>query len=315
MTDDRDLTAFVAAECERLDVPGCAVGVIAGGTTYAVTYGVLDARHPRPVDEDTLFPIGSTSKTMTATTLMSLVDDGRVSLDDRVVEHLPELALRDAAAGRPCPSGNCSTTRPAGAVTSRRRPAGATMRSSRAVTEVAPTVPQVLPPGTTPSYNNLALVVAGRLVEVVSGRGTRRSCGSGCCSPRHDEHLLLPLGDGDPPHGHRPRVARGRDAAGVRWPMSRAMGPAGGAVSTVRDQLRYAQFHLDGTRAGRRRCRTRSGRRCSSPGWRCRRPVGDSALAGCWRERDGVRLVGHGGNCNNLLRLRLHAGAGASGSR
>lgn len=54
---DPDLDAYVAAECARLSVPGCAVA-------------------------DTLFLIGSTSKTLTATTVMSLVQEGRLSLDD-----------------------------------------------------------------------------------------------------------------------------------------------------------------------------------------------------------------------------------------
>ena len=44
--EDPELTALVAAECERLSVPGCAVGVLAGGRAYAAFSGVTGVDHP-----------------------------------------------------------------------------------------------------------------------------------------------------------------------------------------------------------------------------------------------------------------------------
>lgn len=61
-----DVQAQVAAEMERLHVPGVAVGIIDGNQVYVGGQGVTNVDHPLPVDGDTLFQIGSTSKTVTA---------------------------------------------------------------------------------------------------------------------------------------------------------------------------------------------------------------------------------------------------------
>src|SRR4051794_38988384 len=58
-------------------VPGVAVGVLHRDRTYVTVHGVTSVTDPLPVDADTLFMIGSITKTLTATALMSLVDEGR----------------------------------------------------------------------------------------------------------------------------------------------------------------------------------------------------------------------------------------------
>jgi CubicO group peptidase (beta-lactamase class C family) len=47
------------------------------------------------VETDTLFQIGSTTKTITATTIMRLVESGQVELDVPVRTYLPDLRLHD----------------------------------------------------------------------------------------------------------------------------------------------------------------------------------------------------------------------------
>jgi CubicO group peptidase (beta-lactamase class C family) len=56
-------------------------------------YGVTNVNHPRPVDGDTLFRIGSITKTFTGTAIMRLVDSGKVRLDAPVRTYLPGLIL------------------------------------------------------------------------------------------------------------------------------------------------------------------------------------------------------------------------------
>ena len=64
LQEDAALAQHLAAECARLDVPGCAVGILLGDRAIAATYGVTNVRAPLPVDADTLFPIfGGTSPT------------------------------------------------------------------------------------------------------------------------------------------------------------------------------------------------------------------------------------------------------------
>ena len=79
---------------ERFNVPGVAVGIhLADREAYAYS-GVTSVENPLPVDEHTLFQIGSTTKTYTATAIMRLREQGRLALDDPVKKHVPELRLK-----------------------------------------------------------------------------------------------------------------------------------------------------------------------------------------------------------------------------
>lgn len=77
----------------KTDAPGCALGVYRDGEIrYAKGYGLADLNHGVPIRPDTVFDIGSTSKQFTAVALLLLAQDGKLSLDDSVQQHLPELA-------------------------------------------------------------------------------------------------------------------------------------------------------------------------------------------------------------------------------
>src|SRR5712672_2696898 len=92
------LTEFVAAKAKEFDVPGVAVGVWAEGREVFACQGVTSIDNPLPVDQDTLFVIGSVTKTFTATAIMRLVEAGRVELDAPVRRYVPALRPPDEEA-------------------------------------------------------------------------------------------------------------------------------------------------------------------------------------------------------------------------
>jgi CubicO group peptidase (beta-lactamase class C family) len=72
--------------------PGCAVGVGVGGTpVLARAYGMADLEHGVPLTPDSVFEAGSVSKQFTAAAVLLLARDGKLSLDDPVRKHVPEL--------------------------------------------------------------------------------------------------------------------------------------------------------------------------------------------------------------------------------
>lgn len=77
---------------DRHDVPGIAVGVTADGQQRFFTYGVASKDGQTPVTKDTLFEIGSISKTFTATLAEYAAVLGKLSLDDHPGAYMPELA-------------------------------------------------------------------------------------------------------------------------------------------------------------------------------------------------------------------------------
>lgn len=84
---DRIFTGFHNA------TPGCAVGVAqAGKTVLARGYGMADLERGVPITPDTVFESGSVAKQFTATVLLLLAQQGRLSLDKPLSQYLPELA-------------------------------------------------------------------------------------------------------------------------------------------------------------------------------------------------------------------------------
>ncbi|MDQ3665456.1 MAG: serine hydrolase [Acidobacteriota bacterium] len=78
------------------EVPGLAIAVVKDDRiVLAKGYGVRKLGNPAPVNERTLFAIGSSSKAFTAASVAMLVDDGKLKWDDAATTHLPALELYD----------------------------------------------------------------------------------------------------------------------------------------------------------------------------------------------------------------------------
>ncbi len=81
---------------KQFDVPGIAVAIVKDGQIVLERgYGVRELGKPAPVQADTLFAIASNTKAFTAASLSILADEGKLSLDDRVIEHLPWFRMSD----------------------------------------------------------------------------------------------------------------------------------------------------------------------------------------------------------------------------
>jgi CubicO group peptidase (beta-lactamase class C family) len=77
-------------------VPGVAIAIIKDDKiVYAKGYGVRKLGEPTPVDERTLFAIGSSSKAFTSAAVAMLVDEGKVKWDDPVIKHLQGFEMFD----------------------------------------------------------------------------------------------------------------------------------------------------------------------------------------------------------------------------
>jgi CubicO group peptidase (beta-lactamase class C family) len=83
------------------EVPGVAIAIVKDDKiVMAKGYGTRELGKSLPVDERTLFAIGSSSKAFTAAGIAMLVDEGRVKWDDPVTKHLPGFQLFDPYATR-----------------------------------------------------------------------------------------------------------------------------------------------------------------------------------------------------------------------
>ena len=93
-----ELEAYVVETMRRLEVPGAAIAVVQDGrVVYRAGFGVRQLGGDEPITPETLMMIGSTTKPMTTLMMATLVDEGRMEWDTRVVDILPLFAVADPA--------------------------------------------------------------------------------------------------------------------------------------------------------------------------------------------------------------------------
>ncbi|MBB1086886.1 serine hydrolase [Lysobacter sp. SG-8] len=167
-----DLDTRVEEAMSRFGVPGMAVAIVEEGRpVFAKGYGVRELGGDAAVDADTLFLIGSTSKAFTAAALAVLVDDGKLGWDDRVIDHMPGFQMHDPWVTREITVRDLLVHRSGLGLG-----AGDLMfvpRTSRSREELVEALRHIKPATSFRSgyaYDNVLYVVAGQLVEEVSGQ-------------------------------------------------------------------------------------------------------------------------------------------------
>jgi CubicO group peptidase (beta-lactamase class C family) len=91
-----DLDSYVTASMRTFDVPGIAIAIVKDGKVVMTKgYGVRKLGDSTPVDELTMFAIGSNTKAFTTAALATLVDEGKLSWDDPVYQRLPGFVMYD----------------------------------------------------------------------------------------------------------------------------------------------------------------------------------------------------------------------------
>jgi beta-lactamase class C len=83
--------AAVRPVIEKYRIPGMSVGITVGDKSYVFNYSVASTQTRRPVTRDTLFELGSVSKTFTSTLASWAQLTGKLSLSDTTAKYLPSL--------------------------------------------------------------------------------------------------------------------------------------------------------------------------------------------------------------------------------
>ncbi len=90
----REIDKLVEDAMEKFTVAGVAVGVVKDGEIiHAKGYGLKSVETGERVDEHTSFAIASNSKAFTSAALAILVEEGLLSWQDRVIDHIPEFKM------------------------------------------------------------------------------------------------------------------------------------------------------------------------------------------------------------------------------
>jgi len=227
------------------DVPGLAVVVVKDDKViYTETIGVRDPASGKPVTPDTYFYIASCTKAYLAMAMMTLVEEGKLSLDDPVKKYLPRfqtadpkitesLTIRDLLSHAKGLSSNPIVSLDAfsGEITEERFYHW--LKSAKAKGDFA--------------YSNLHYTLAGRIIEAVTGKpwkdyleerifkpaGMKRTTGYASRMYK-DPNCAVPCD-----------LAQGKMSAARVRKTDRTMHAAGGMGSTVADLSRWLRLNLN----------------------------------------------------------------------
>jgi CubicO group peptidase (beta-lactamase class C family) len=239
------LDDVVASQMQTWGVPGVSIGLLNNGEIETATYGVASIATNQPVTPETLFQIGSISKVFTTTLVMTFVDEGTLDLDTPVVTWIPNLTLTDGDA-RESITLRHLVTHMSGFYGDRFDDQGEGDDALARAVAAFYDLPQQTRPGELWTYCNAGFDLAGRVMEVVSGKRFEdlmrervfNLLGLESTTYFAAEAIRYPVSVG---HDGDPGELRISDP----WPIPRRSNPAGGISSTASELLRFAQMHLN----------------------------------------------------------------------
>lgn len=256
VTDSAYWSDQLGEQAKATRVRGATLGLWVDGQQHLAATGVLSTATGVPVTTDSLFQIGSITKPWTATMIMQLIDEGKLSLDTTVAQVLPglgRLGVADTAGQVTIRHLLTHTSGLDGDIFTDTGRGGDCVQ--RYVEDLLPDAAQLFPVGGAYSYCNSGFVLLGRIIEVLDGREWDASLRKRLIGPLGlTQTVTLP----EEAILHRAAVGhldRPRDEEPVpEWGMARACGPAGLITASAADVMAFARMHLndgladDGTR-------------------------------------------------------------------
>ncbi|MGW0337275.1 serine hydrolase domain-containing protein [Streptomyces sp. NPDC003011] len=216
----------------RQGAPGAMARIDDHGTVHRTAMGVADRGTGRAISNADRFRVGSVTKIFTAVVLLQLVDEQRLKLDSPVNRHLPGLLPDDRITVRHVLSHRSGLYDYTNDMFARTVPGFEAVRGKvftyRQLVDRSLRRPRTNAPGTTYAYSNTNFVVAGMLIEKLTGRPV---------GTEYQNRIIEPLGLRDTFYVHPRTQIPGRHARGYLTP-DRAGAPL---VDATRQTASWAQ--------------------------------------------------------------------------
>lgn len=310
------LDGLLPQQLKREDIAGAVVVVVKGGSVlFSKGYGFADVKKRTPVSpEGTLFRPGSISKTFTWTAVMQLVEQGKINLDSDVNEYLDFQVPHTF--GRPVTVRNLMTHTPGfEEVIKDLMVDRADQLPSLQAYLIAHQPNQIFAPGTIPAYSNYGAGLAGYIVQRVSGLPFEEYIQKNIFRPLGITHgtFIEPL-----PDSLKPMMSNGYDvASGDPKPFELVPplpAPDGSLSITGADMAPFMIAHLQNGKFGDVRILQESTAKMMHARQFGMDPAVNAMALGFYQEnRNGLQIIGHGGDLNYMhsdMHLLLDKGVG-----
>lgn len=227
-------------------IPGATLGILRlGEDPIYAHHGVLNIRTGVETTDDSVFQIGSVSKVWTTTAAMRLVEQGRLDLDAPVKQYLTDFRTPDDEATERITMRHL-VNHTSGLDGDFFQDTGRGDDCVARYVALMADVPLNHPVGATMSYSNSAFVVAGRVIEAITGTTWDQAMrelvfeplGLTATTTLPEDTLMYRAAV-----GHL-RGENGKPELAPTWMLPRSVGPAGLIVSSAADVLEFARMHL-----------------------------------------------------------------------
>jgi len=257
----RGVGAAMRDVVERREIAGAVTMVVtAEQVLHQESTGMADLAARKPMTSEALFWIASMTKPVTGAAILILQDEGKLSVDDPVAKYIPDFAALKTPSGRPA---NLTITQILSHTSGLGEASGPAALEARTLADLVPlwlAARMQFEPGAQWKYCQSGINLAGRIVEVVSGKPFDVFV---------RERIFVPLGMKDatfyPDEGQRARIATGyarkKETGGLEPAPARAefgrpgrppLGNAG-LFCSADDYARFCQMLLGGgVREGKR---------------------------------------------------------------
>ena len=244
------LDDFVASRMKEWNVPGLAIAIVKDGEViYLKGYGLRNVRENLPVTPETLFAIGSITKSFTSLAFNILADDGKVDLDKPVRTYLPEFKLFDQVATERAVPRDLLSHR-----TGLPRHDLIWYSSNFSRADLVDRLAYAEPNKdfrSTWQYNNLTIATIGYLEGKVSGLGWEGLVKQRILDPLGMTHTNFSDTDTlKTADFAKPYETRKETVVEVPFHLIDPIGPAGSINSSVQDMSRYLTFQLGKGKVG-----------------------------------------------------------------
>lgn len=252
--DFAEIDSLIADLMALYNVPGVGLALVQDGKiAYSKGYGLRNTTDQTAVGPNTAFAIGSVTKSFTALGVQLLAAEGKVDLDAPITTYIPDLKLSDAEALKTLSLRHLlSHTSGLSSFDTGQQVLTANQISRAEFIEAVSTMPLLNQPGKGFLYANQNFVLAGLVIERVTGKTwedfvlERIFAPLGITNASYDEIGLTSSKDTAAPHDLD--VFKGMIPVPFTPNLS-AIGPAGSINAGAEDMARYALFHLTGKSA------------------------------------------------------------------
>jgi CubicO group peptidase (beta-lactamase class C family) len=296
-----DLTAFLdgmmPSQLNREDIAGAVIAVVKDGKViFAKGYGFSDVEKRTPVTPDaTLFRPGSISKLFTWTSVMQLVEQGKLDLDKDVNEYI-DFKIPPAY-GKPITLKDVMTHTAGFEETARDLFVADAQHMTPIDQYLKNHLPKrIFPPFTVPAYSNYATTLAGYIVQRVSGKPFSQYVADNIYTPLEMSHstFVQPL-----PDNLKPLMSNGYQKASEKAKSFEFVEayPAGSVSTTAMDMCNFMIAHLQNGKFGDKQIlRPETAQKMHSRLFDADDRLNGMAHGFYEETRNGQHIIGHGGD-------------------